>query len=165
MATINGNDPQLWWDILERLARTLGDVGPDEICCAGLTPRQTTILRRLVASEGARLSDLAELSGITPSAMTRVIEKLEKHSLVERVRGAQEDGRAAMVRITPKGRQLRASLDKLMIDRAMAILSAVPQKERVNVLHALGVLADALESTGGCCGPNAPDTLISIETK
>ncbi len=95
--------------------------------------------------------------------MTRVIEKLEKHSLVERVRGAQEDGRAAMVRITPKGRQLRASLDKLMIDRAMAILSAVPQKERVNVLHALGVLADALESTGGCCGANAPDNLISID--
>ncbi len=163
--TMNGNDPKLWWDALERLSRALGEVGPDEVCCAGLTPRQTTILRRLVASEGARLSDLAELSGITPSAMTRVIEKLEAPGLVERVRGAQEDGRAAMVRITPKGRKLRAELDQLMIDRATAILSAIPGNERANVLRALGVLAEALINSGGCCGPNAPDKLISIERK
>lgn len=165
MATINGNDPQCWWDELERLSRTLGNVGPDEVCCAGLTSRQTTMLRRLVASEGARLSDLAAESGITPSAMTRNIEKLEAQGLVERVRGAQADGRAAMVRITNKGRKLRAELDKLMIDRSTAILSAIPRAERASVLKALQVLADALEATGGCCGPNAPDQLISIETK
>ena len=97
--------------------------------------------------------------------MTRVIEKLEAAGLVERVRGAQEDGRAAMVRITAKGRKLRAELDQLMIERAMAILLAVPAEERANVLRALGVLADALIKSGGCCGPNAPDKLISIESK
>lgn len=165
MTAPNGNDPQLWWNELERLSRALGECGPDEVCCAGLTPRQTTILRTLVASEGARLTDLAEQSGITPSAMTRVIEKLEAQGLVERVRGAQTDGRAAMVRITPKGRRVRGSIDKLMLDSATAILSAVPGNERANVLHALGVLADALEKIGNCCGPNEPDRLISIETQ
>ncbi len=152
MTTINGNDPNTWWNELERISRALGECGPDEVCCAGLTPRQTTILRTLVASEGARLSDLASQSGITPSAMTRVIEKLEAQALVERVRGAQTDGRAAMVRITAKGRKLRGSIDKLMSDRATAILSAIPPNERANVLRALGLLANALESIGLCCG-------------
>ncbi len=163
MTAINGNNPNTWWNQLERISRALGECGPDEVCCAGLTPRQTTILRTLVASEGARLSDLAAQSGITPSAMTRVIEKLETQALVERVRGAQTDGRAAMVRITAKGRKLRGSIDQLMIDRATTILSAIPRNERANVLRSLGLLAHALESVAVCCGPNAPDHLISIE--
>src|ERR1700742_467193 len=94
-----------WWDELERLARILGQVGPDEVCCEGLSQRQCAILRTLVAQEGARISDLAAASGITPSAMTRVLEKLEARGLVERVRGEQTDGRAAMVRITDAGRR------------------------------------------------------------
>ena len=119
-----------WWDELERLGRILGQVGPDEVCCEGLSQRQTAILRILVSSEGARLSDLAALSGITPSAMTRVLEKLEARGLVERVRGAQTDGRAAMVRITAEGRKTRKQIDELMRQRAEQILRTIPEKQR-----------------------------------
>lgn len=156
-------DAATWWAELERLSRVLGRVGPDEVCCGGLTPRQTSILRTLIASEGARLSDLAQQSGITPSAMTRVLEKLESHGLVERVRGAQSDGRAAMVRITAKGRKVREDLDKLMLDRAAQILSQIPEAERDNVIRALNLVSTALEKAG-CCGPDSPDKLFSIET-
>jgi len=164
MATNNSNDSITLWKELERVSRALGEIGPDEVCCAGLTPRQTTILRTLVASEGARLSDLAEQSRITPSAMTRVIEKLETRGVVERVRGTQSDGRAAMVRITAKGRKVRASIDRLMVERAENILTAIPRSERPAVLRTLVLLADALEKTG-CCGPNAAEPLYSIETR
>ena len=37
-----------WWDQLERLERVLMCVGPDEVCCEGMTPRQTSILRTLI---------------------------------------------------------------------------------------------------------------------
>ena len=47
-----------WWDELERLARTLGQVGPDEVCCEGLTARQCSILRTLAEREGSRLSQI-----------------------------------------------------------------------------------------------------------
>ena len=148
-------DIQRWWDELERLARVLGRVGPDEVCCGGLTQRQTSILRTLVKQEGARLSDLAQAAGISPSAMTRIIEKLEKQALVRRVRGAQDDGRAAQVRITPAGRRLRARLDDLMRRRSREIMAAVPAAERARVLEALGVLNGAMESAP-CCGLNTP---------
>ena len=71
---VNATVIKNWWDELERLARILGQVGPDEVCCEGLSQRQCSILRILVAQEGARISDLAATSGITPSAMTRVLE-------------------------------------------------------------------------------------------
>ena len=144
-----------WWDELERLARILGQVGPDEVCCEGLSQRQCAILRTLIAQEGARLSDLAAHSGVTPSAMTRVLEKLEQRGLVERVRGAQKDGRAAIVRITPEGRRTRKLLDQLMVDRTNQIMAAIPAKEQPNILHALKTLNDAIENAG-CCGLNEP---------
>jgi DNA-binding MarR family transcriptional regulator len=158
-------DVQGWWDELERLGRILGRVGPDEVCCDGLSQRQCAILRVLVAQEGTRISDLALLSGISPSAMTRVLEKLEARKLVERVRGAHEDGRAAMVKITAEGRRTRKQLDALMIDRTHQILASIPEKQRPQILKALTILNNAIESAG-CCALNAPvERLTQIEGK
>jgi DNA-binding MarR family transcriptional regulator len=146
---------QSWWDELERLSGILGQVGPDEVCCEGLSQRQCAILRILVSSEGARLTDLAALSGITPSAMTRVLERLEGRGLVERVRGSHSDGRASTVRITEGGRRTRLQLDALMRERTEQIVSSIPDEKRQEVLAALQLLNDAIESAG-CCGLNAP---------
>ena len=151
----NADAVQNWWDELERLARILGQIGPDEVCCEGLSQRQTAILRVLVSSEGARLSDLAALSGITPSAMTRVLEKLEARGLVERVRGTHDDGRASMVRITSAGRRTRKLLDQLMRSRTQQIMDSIPPKQHNQVLNALELLNNAIDSAG-CCALNAP---------
>lgn len=153
--TLHPEPVQQWWDELERLSKLMGQVGPDEVCCAGLTSRQCTILRTLVSQEGARLSDLAASSGITPSAMTRVLEKLEARSLVERVRGAQKDGRAAMVRITEQGRRTRRQLDVLMRQRTQTIVDSIPERRRAEVLRALQTLNNAIQNSG-CCGLNLP---------
>jgi DNA-binding MarR family transcriptional regulator len=143
------------WQELARLARLLGRVGPDEVCCDGLTQRQTAVLRTLVEREGAPLRDLAQASGITASAMTRNIERLEGRGLVERVRGAQSDKREATVRITAKGRCLRQQLDRLMLARAESLWLAMPASKRRSAVQALRVLNDAF-AKAGCCPLNQP---------
>ena len=148
-------ETQQWWDELERLSRILGQVGPDEVCCDGLSQRQCSILRTLVAQEGARISDLAASSGISPSAMTRVLEKLEARKLVERVRGTQADGRAATVKITAAGRKVRQQLDELMRERTRTIIDTIPPKQRAQVLASMKLLNDVIASSG-CCGLNEP---------
>src|SRR5207248_4461568 len=85
-----------------------------------------------------------------PSAVTRVLEKLEQQDLVRRVR-AQDDGRAAKVSITPRGRDVRARIDKLMLQRTQTIVTAVPEGFRPQLLAALRVLNQSFEP-GGCCG-------------
>lgn len=141
---------QQWAQELERLSRLLGRVGPDEVCCEGLTTRQCGLLRTLAAGEGARLSDLATAASISPSAMTRVLEKLEARQLVKRVRGAAQDGRAASVAITQHGRQVRGKIDQLMLERTRTILSAFPPGLQPQLLAAVRLLNQALEP-GGCC--------------
>jgi DNA-binding MarR family transcriptional regulator len=147
----NSDHVDAWWGELERLEKVLVCVGPDEVCCEGMTPRQTAILRTLIAQEGARLMDLAAASRITPSAMTRVIEKLEKQGMVRRVRGAREDGRAAIVEITPAGRKARRRIDQIMRDRARAVSESVAPSRREEVLNALREFSTALENNN-CCG-------------
>lgn len=146
---------QSWWNELERLSSVLGRVGPDEICCEGLTQRQCAILRILTAREGARLSDLASHSRVSASAMSRIVDKLEERGLVERVWGNASDGRAASVAITIAGRATRRQLDRLMLERSAKLVSAVPAARRGAVLEALQILNNALESSS-CCGLNEP---------
>ncbi len=169
MARKTSTDVDAWRAELDRAERVLGRIGPDDICCENLTPRQTGILRILVEREGARLSDLAAAAEITPSAMTRNLEKLEKRTLIRRVRGAGDDGRAAMVEITPEGRRVRARIDEMVCDRSRAIMNAIPERQRAQVLAATRLFNDALE-TSGCCGPNyccdTPDgSLVPITTQ
>ena len=153
---------QNWWREFERLGDVLGRKGPDEICCEGLSQRQCAILKTLVAREGARIGDLAAASGITPSAMTRVLERLEARNLVERVRGGQKDGRAAAVRITDAGREVRRQLDALMLERTEQIVEALPEDKRPAVLEALQLLNTAMEG-GNCCSLNTPVEVLRKE--
>jgi DNA-binding MarR family transcriptional regulator len=143
-------DLQQWSQELERLSRLLGRVGPDEVCCEGLTTRQCGILRTLAAGEGTRISELATAAGISPSAMTRVLEKLEARQLVKRLRGAARDGRAASVAITHHGRQVRGKIDQLMLERTRTILSAFPRGLQPQLLAAIRLLNQAL-APDGCC--------------
>src|SRR6476620_12410289 len=99
IAMLKASQVARWSAALEQLARVLNRVGPDEVCFEGMTARQCSILRTLSARQGARISDLAADAGITPSAMTRVLEKLEAQKLVQRVHGAGRDGRTAKVAI------------------------------------------------------------------
>jgi MarR family transcriptional regulator, organic hydroperoxide resistance regulator len=145
-----------WSTELERLARVLNQVGPDEVCCEGLTPRQCGILRTLIDKQGARISDLAAESSLTASAMTRVLEKLEARNLVQRVRGADNDGRAAVVAITPRGREIRKTIDELMRQRTKSIVAAIPASVRPQLLAGIRMLNCALER-GGCCEPTEPN--------
>jgi DNA-binding MarR family transcriptional regulator len=87
--------------------------------------------------------------------MTRVLEKLEARGLVERVRGTHVDGRAAMVRITAAGRRTRKLLDQLMHSRTRQIMDSIPPQQHQQVLNALELLNNAIESAG-CCALNAP---------
>lgn len=153
-----------WSSELERLARVLNQVGPDEVCCEGLTSRQCGILRTLIDKQGARISDLAADASLSPSAMTRVLEKLEAQKLVQRVRGTDNDGRAASVAITARGREVRKRIDQLMRDRTRQIVDAIPAGFRPQLLAGIRMLNQALEH-GGCCEFSGewPDVGISCK--
>lgn len=154
-------DLRSWAAELEHLADHLGRAGPDEICCAGLTARQCSLLRTLRDGRGKRLSDLAAAAAITPSALTRVLEKLEARRLLRRVRSRSDDGRAAAVVITAQGRKVLDEIDRLLRRRMHRILTGIPLALRPQVLATVRVLNHAL-SPAGCCQLNGNWPEISV---
>jgi DNA-binding MarR family transcriptional regulator len=71
----------------------------------GLTPLQFSVLARLLgASEGLRMSDLAEVLVVSRSGLTYQITQLEKSGLVERT-SSPADNRGVVAILTPSGRE------------------------------------------------------------
>ena len=73
----------------------------------GGMPPSYEILMRLARSEGQRLrmTDLAAQCGLTPSGVSRAVDRLEEDDLVVRA-SCPEDARGAFAQITPKGNKL-----------------------------------------------------------
>ncbi len=157
-AGAHSHEVQDWWSEFEKLALFLSRIGPDDVCCGDLTPRQCEVLRVLNVGEGTRLSDLAAATGITASAMTRALERLEKQGLVRRVHGEMRDGRATTVELTHEGDDACCQFDNYMKQRTITVLSAIPESERKEILQSLRKLNKAF-GKAGCCGSDPVSAL------
>jgi DNA-binding MarR family transcriptional regulator len=60
-----------------------------------------------IEPEGSRLTDLAERAGMTKQSVGEVASDLERRGYVERVPDPS-DGRAKIIRLTPRGREVQA---------------------------------------------------------
>jgi DNA-binding MarR family transcriptional regulator len=116
----------------------------------GLTRTQLSVLGTVARTKSVGISELAEIEGLNPTMLSRLVGKLEVAGLVQRTPGA-DDRRAVIVEITATGARLHARLlrqrTRLFADRlselppgrAEALLEAIP---------ALESLADALRLSG-----------------
>jgi DNA-binding MarR family transcriptional regulator len=101
-------------------------------------------LATLVAEGPQRAGSLADAEGITPPAMTRVLNSLEEQGYVAR-RTDPLDGRASLVEVTAAGRDLLLAGRAERLHALQARLSALPADERERLMAAL----PALEALGG----------------
>lgn len=82
---------------------------------AGLrvTLPQATVLFLLAEKDCRMMSELGRIIGVDNSAMTGLIDRLEKAGLVRR-EAKQEDRRALLIRITPEGRNEAGKAAKII---------------------------------------------------
>jgi len=92
-----------------RVFAGLADLGFDD-----LTPAQARVFQR-IATEGSRLTDLAEQAGVTKQTAGFLVDQLEHADYVERVPDPA-DGRARLVRITERGARSVAASTKIVAE-------------------------------------------------
>jgi DNA-binding MarR family transcriptional regulator len=71
-------------------------------------------LAQRIAADGSRLTDLAEQAQVTKQTASLLIAALEREGLVERVPDPA-DGRARLIRLTPKGLTASARAREMVI--------------------------------------------------
>jgi DNA-binding MarR family transcriptional regulator len=129
--------------VISKLARQLNASSTGE----GLTPSQASVLGLIVFRGPLSLAELAELEGLNPTMLSRVVSKLQAMALIQRIPDPA-DLRSASVTATPAG----ARIDRrVKTQRAAAVAQCMelltPQHDAAltEALPALEELADALQ--------------------
>lgn len=104
----------------------------------GLTRTRRSVLVSIVKYGPVSLSELAEIEGLNPTMLSRVIGKLDEDGLIRRSTDNQ-DRRIVRVEISPAGRQLH---DQVRAERAELLRTALAQLHPEQV----GTLFNALDS-------------------
>jgi DNA-binding MarR family transcriptional regulator len=91
------------------------------------------------------MSRLADLLDVSLSNATGIIDRMEEHGLIERVR-VPDDRRVVLVRPTAGGLRALSETESAKRDRMRAVLGHLPASERPIVLAALRSLRRALSA-------------------
>jgi Transcriptional regulators len=94
------------------------------------------------------MSRLAELLDVSLSNATGLIDRMEEHGLIERVR-VPDDRRVVLVRPTPAGLRAMSETETTKRERMRNVLGRLPASERPIVLAALRSLRRALSAEAG----------------
>ncbi len=128
------------------------------MACCGVTVAQAATLEAL-ADGPLRIVDLGRRLGVSPSTLSRNLDRLEQHGLVGRGQDGA-DGRARRIVLTAKGRRAAAAVRRDEVDFAWSILQRFPLAGRNGVVDHLEHLLGAVrEATEDCC-PGAFDHLM-----
>ena len=98
----------------------------------GLTSSQSSVMRNLLKYGPTSSAGLSRMLYVTPSNITGVIDRLEKKTLVERVRKVG-DRRVALIRLTESGEELSRNLPDPIEERFIAELADL-EPEHVQLL-------------------------------
>ena len=112
-----------------------------------LSPSDYSILSALRRAGGTRTlvpGDLYSALQCTPGGLTKMITRLEKQGLVQRLTDA-DDGRRAHIRLTPKGAEVERKAGAEYLDSADRLLSKLSPAELDQVNAALALLLECFE--------------------
>lgn len=132
-------------DDLVAFARLFGLLERNAVCCGTVSVAQCVALQTL--TEGAWTNaSLAEQLGVTPGAVSRLLDGLEAQGWVER-RRSPDDRRQVAPHLTPTGRAEAKRLHDLTAATLAVVLDKVPGAQRKSVEAAIHLLRVAAEQT------------------
>lgn len=131
--------------VIGRLARQLNATSTGE----GLTPSQASVLGLVTVRGPLGLTELAELEGLNPTMLSRVVGRLGELGLISRVQDPA-DLRAAKVEVTPAGAEVservRAQRTEI-VARCLERLPSATARTLLDALPALEALAEELRTS------------------
>jgi MarR family transcriptional regulator, 2-MHQ and catechol-resistance regulon repressor len=138
--------------------RALSAVLTRSLAGTGLSDNWFELLLRLARSPGGRLrmSDLAAQTGLSPSGLTRAIDRLEDAGLVTR-EVCPSDRRGAFAVLSPAGRErLEAALPGHLSELQESFVEVLTADEMAALTAALRKLRDALHPCAVAGGDGEP---------
>jgi len=102
---------------------------------------------RHILPEGSRLTDLAEMAGMTKQSMAYLVNDLESHGHVK-MQPDPVDGRAKLVKLTTRGRRLVKTLLETSAEVEASMAAYVGEKDMKHLRRLLIALDEAATKLG-----------------
>ena len=144
---------------LRALVRRFSVAERADVACCGVTVAQAATLETLLLEHSLRLGALGTRLGVTPSTLSRNVERLETAGLVRR-EVDPEDARSFRVALTPKGEAAARELEQQEVIFARRILERVPEERREAVASSFQELLLAVRGATEACCPGAYEHLM-----
>jgi DNA-binding MarR family transcriptional regulator len=145
---------------IQGLVRRFSVAERADVACCGVTVAQAATLDALNREGPLRLGSLGRRLGVTPSTLSRNLERLEAGDMVRRETD-RDDGRASRVSLTARGRAAARELERQELAFARQVLDRLPPARREVVSSAFHDLLVAVrEATEACC-PGAYEHLMT----
>jgi DNA-binding MarR family transcriptional regulator len=111
------------------LARVISKVATEEFAITGLTPSYAFLLMTINSQPGIRPTEISEVMQLTPSTVTRLIEKMENRGFVER----KSSGKFTEVYPTEKCFELDAKIKEAWMNLYHRYSDAIGEEEAVRL--------------------------------
>jgi len=122
-----------------------------------LSVAQMATLMLLDAEGGTTVSDLATDLGRSLSATSRLLDQLVRRGLVHRQED-EHDRRVKRVALSEFGGELIGRVQRQRTDAQLAVMSALTESERAEVMRGMALLAEAAGRRRAADGETAPRT-------
>ena len=135
MTAIEPDDVARLRAVIGRLSRKLNASVAD----VGFSPSQLSVLGSIARRGPLGVGELADLEGINPTMLSRIVGKLHDADLIARI-ADPDDGRAVVVQVTPAGRRLHQRVQALRSKALTDQLANIPADQTAELLSALPAL-------------------------
>jgi DNA-binding MarR family transcriptional regulator len=115
-----------------RLARAMNQSASSE----ELTPTQASVLAVVAARDRIRISVLAQIEGLNPTMLSRVVGKLDELGLIERMVD-EHDQRGVVASATPAGKAKSERIRELRTSELLRVIELLPASTAAILLEAL----------------------------
>jgi DNA-binding MarR family transcriptional regulator len=130
---------------LARISRAVDRMSAE----AGFTRTQLSVLGTVARLKSVGMGELADIEGLNPTMLSRVVGQLEEAGLISRG-SDQADRRSVRVQLTPAGRSMHLKLRKRRTDVFVRQLAGLPGGQAgdlLGALPALEALADQMHAS------------------
>jgi MarR family transcriptional regulator, organic hydroperoxide resistance regulator len=105
----------------------------------GVTVPRWRVLINLIVRDGRTIGDLAESTIISQPVLSRIVDQMERDSLVTR-RTAERDSRVVEVYLTPRGRALYTKIAPVAARHAQLTVKSLTPAQRKELLAMLRII-------------------------
>jgi DNA-binding MarR family transcriptional regulator len=123
--------------------RSFGLHKPDQTPCGQpVAVAEAHALMDLAAFGPMRQGELAVRLQLEKSTVSRLVRQMEAHRWIQR-NSDRRDGRAVLIRLTRKGRDMASEIARAREEKFARILSAIPENKRSIIVEAISILERA----------------------